>query len=387
MPPEQRTRVLHVIDSLAPGGAERSLVALAPALVDRGVDVEVAHLRADASLAGALKADGIPVHRLGGDGRMASARSVTALLRDRHHDLVHTTLFEADQAGRVGARMARVPVVSSLVNVPYGAEQATDLALSRPRLLAARAVDMLTSKAVVRFHAITETVAVAMSERLHIPRQRIDVIPRGRDDRALGRRTPDRAMAARRRLGVGPEQPLVVAAARHEWQKGLDVLLAAWPRLPPGSRLVIAGRPGNRTSELERLVVAAGLDPVGTLLGPREDVLDLLAAADVFVAPSRWEGLGSVLIEAMALEAPIVASDLPAVREVVRAGEDALLVPPADPTSLARAIEACLADRAAAAARAAAARQRFLDHFEIGPVADQTVAFYGRALTAARART
>ena len=106
---------------------------------------------------------------------------------------------------------------------------------------------------------------------------------------------------------------------------------------------------------------------------------ELLCAADVFVVPSRWEGFGSVLLEAMALEAPIVASDLPAVREVV--GDDAaLLVPPDRPDALAAAVAAVLADPAGAARRAARARERFLATFTIDRVADGMAGFYGRAL-------
>lgn len=385
MAPERRTHVLHLIDSLAPGGAEQSLVALAPSLGPLGVDLEVAHLRPEAPLAPALVAHGISVHEVGGSGRVQWVRRTRSLLRARQPDLLHTTLFEADQAGRVAATLARVPVVSSLVNVPFGVEQRADRSLSSRRLLGARVLDTVTSRRVVRFHAITETVASAMTERLHIAADRIDVIPRGRDDLVLGRRSRERASATRGRLGIAPDRPIVLAAARHEHQKGLDVLVAALTRVDPAlrSRLVIAGRRGNRTSELERQVATAGLDPATTLLGARDDVADLLAAADVFVVPSRWEGLGSVLIEAMALEAPIVASDLPAVREVVRDGVEAVLVAPSDPDALARGIERCLVDRNAAAQRAGAARARFLERFEIGPIAEQTAAFYRRALTAA----
>jgi glycosyltransferase involved in cell wall biosynthesis len=104
----------------------------------------------------------------------------------------------------------------------------------------------------------------------------------------------------------------------------------------------------------------------------------------VFVVPSRWEGFGSVLLEAMALEAPIVASDLPAVREVV--GDDAaLLVPPDRPDALAAAVTAVLADPDGAARRAARARERFLATFTIDRVADGMAGFYRRAL-AGRAR-
>jgi glycosyltransferase involved in cell wall biosynthesis len=110
-------------------------------------------------------------------------------------------------------------------------------------------------------------------------------------------------------------------------------------------------------------------------------VLELMCAADVFAFPSRWEGLGVAVLEAMALEAPIVASDLPAVREVVGAGDErALLVPPDRPDELAAALVTTLEGPVAAAARASAARERFLEAFTLDRVADATVAFYERAL-------
>jgi glycosyltransferase involved in cell wall biosynthesis len=100
----------------------------------------------------------------------------------------------------------------------------------------------------------------------------------------------------------------------------------------------------------------------------------------VFVVPSRWEGFGSVLLEAMALEAPIVASDLPAVREVVAHGDSALLVPPDRPADLAAAITVTLTDPAGAASRARRARERFLATFTIDRVADAMADLYRRAL-------
>jgi glycosyltransferase involved in cell wall biosynthesis len=143
-------------------------------------------------------------------------------------------------------------------------------------------------------------------------------------------------------------------------------------------RVFIAGRDGNATAELRAAVATRGLDGTVTFLGERADVAELLCAADVFAFPSRWEGMPGTVIEAMALEAPIVASNIASVREVVR--EDcAVLVPPDDPGALANAITRALADPDAPA-RAARARQRFLDTFTIERSAAEMVRFYERVL-------
>jgi len=187
----------------------------------------------------------------------------------------------------------------------------------------AHLADGLTARNVRRFHAVTGHVAEVMSSRLRIPRARIDVVPRGRDPDALGIRTPDRRARVLADLGIQPEALLLVAAARHEYPKGLDLLLKAFAlvRERPNALLVIAGRDGNQTPELRRMANDTSLLRSMRFLGVRADVPDLLCAADVFVLPSRWEGIGGVLLEAMALEALIVASDLPTTREILTDGK------------------------------------------------------------------
>lgn len=375
-------KVLCLIDSLAPGGAESSLAALAPEYVGRGVDLEVAYLKEQSGLHESLAEAGVRLSPVtGGRGRIGWTRAARRLIADRRPDLVHTTLFEADIAGRIGAWSCRVPVVTSLVNVEYGPEQFSDPRLSSTRLRGAQIADLVTARSVVRWHAITHHVKNVMAKRLRIPLERIDVIPRGRDPDLLGIRTTDRRERVRRLLQVDPSSKLIVAAARQEHQKGLDVLLEAMPRViaqVPDACLVIAGREGNQTPVLKGLLERHRLGSAVRLLGARSDVADLLCAADVFAFPSRFEGLGSVLLEAMALEAPVVATELPPVAETLRA--HALLVPPEEPVALATALREALSVPDAARERAVAARRRFLEHYTIEAVAEEMIAFYERAL-------
>ena len=103
-------RILHLIDSLAPHGAERSLVALAPHLVDRGIEYEVAFLREPATLSEGLRASGVRVHDLRGhDSPAAHVERVTALVEARRFDALHTTLFRSDVAGANTARALGLP--------------------------------------------------------------------------------------------------------------------------------------------------------------------------------------------------------------------------------------------------------------------------------------
>lgn len=375
--------VLYLIDSLAAGGAETSLASMAPELSIRGVCMDVAYLQERSGVAQQLRSAGATLYSLAHHhGRPSWIWSVRRLMTELRPDLVHTTLFEADVAGRLAAATTAIPVVSTLANLAYGPEQLTNPHLRRGRVKAAQVVDALTARRVTRFHAISETVAEVMGRRLALDAERIDVVPRGRDPGLLGRRTPARRQAARRQLGVAPETTLVLAAARHEHQKGLDLLIRAWPAVRaamPRTRLVVAGREGNQSELLRSLARDLGLDDDVRFLGGRSDVGELLCAADAFVLPSRWEGLGSVLVEAMALEAPVVASDLPSVREVMGA-DGARLVVPDDPGALATGLVDALADPTDAERRARGAYHCFLERFTVAQAAEGMVRCYRRAL-------
>jgi glycosyltransferase involved in cell wall biosynthesis len=378
-------RVVYVIDSLTPGGAERSLAALAPRLAERDVELHVAYLHRRAGLERELLDAGAQLHSLAGrGGRLGWLWRARELVAMERPDLVHTTLFEADIAGRTAAWLSRLTAVSSLVNLAYGPEQVQYGGLSAWKLKGAQLADAMTARSVTRFHAVSHHVAQQMGRRLGIPADRIDVVPRGRDPRQLGERTAERRRAARVALDLDPGAPLVLATARQEAQKGLDTLLEAFDlvlRRLPGARLALAGRDGGQTPQLHAAVERLGLGHAVRFLGVREDVGDLLCAADVFVLPSRWEGLPGAVLEAMALEAPIVASDLPMVRETVTDGVTARLVPGGRAAALGAAVLEVLDDAAGATERATRARADFLDRFTIERAADGMVAFYRRAMS------
>lgn len=378
-------RVLYLIDSLAAGGAERSLVDMAPRMVRLGVDLEVAVLAERPGLAPELRASGVPVHAVGGVSRASQLRRLVSFIRDHRPELLHTTLYEADVLGRLAAAPLRLPVVTTLANTPYGPEHILESGVGRPRLRAAQLVDALTARWVRRFHAVSRATAAACVERLHLDACKVEVIPRGRDQARLGRRTPRRSEQVRRSLGIPPEAPLVVAVGRQEPQKGFDVLLKAMPRVLaalPEAVLVVVGREGRDTRRLATIVRDAGISGSVRMLGERSDVPNLISAADVFVLSSHREGLPGVVLEAMALEAPIVASDLPNVREAVPGSEFANLVTPGDHEAFGQAITETIFAAELAQRRARAARRRFEDEFDIDAVCVAMTRFYRTALSA-----
>lgn len=380
-------RLVQVVDSLAPGGAERSLAAMAGPLVERGVDLTVIQLLDRDGVAPLIAAAGGAVRTLRPGSRASAVAQIAGLLSELRPDVVHTTLFEADIAGRVAAAWRRLPVVSSLVSTSYGPEHYQKDGIRRSRIVAAHALDCATAHLVTRFHAVSGVVADTMAARLRIPRDRIEVVWRGRDRAGLGRRTEARRVSTRRALGIHDALPLLVMLGRHEDEKGIDIAVRALAVLRaelPDVRLLVAGRSGNATARLQTQIHEAGLDHAVSLLGARDDVGDLLCAADVFLLPSRREGLPGAVLEAMALEAPIVASDLPTIREALGPETVAELVPVADPAALARAVRLTLADPTGAAARALRGRERFDSCFTIERAVDKMLALYERSRSRTR---
>jgi glycosyltransferase involved in cell wall biosynthesis len=360
---------------------------MAPYYARDGIRLDIVYLKDKAGLKAELEAAGARMFALP-SGRRNAVSALTELLRSSRPDLVHTTLADANTIGRAAGTLARVPVVTSLVNVSYGPEYLKDPGLHAWKVRALHAADAATTWRVRRFHALTEHVADVMARRLLVPRKRIDVVPRGRDPLALGERTPQRRSAARSALGIGHDVPLVLSAARHERQKGLDVLVEAFARVRagvPDAQLVMAGREGNQTPALQQAIARLGLEHSVHILGRRGDVPELMCAADCFVVPSRWEGLGSVLVEAMALQVPIVASDVPPIRETTAGEECARLVQPENPGALADALASTLTDPNCSSEQVKRARARFEQHYTMDQVWEGMRAFYARALTPPRA--
>ena len=157
--------------------------------------------------------------------------------------------------------------------------------------------------------------------------------------------SPSRAAAAvRRELGLGPDDDLVVTAARLTAQKGLDVLLDAAAlirRDRPGLRWIVFGD-GVLRPELEREIDRRGLRGVVTLAGRRPDVDSELAAADVVVVTSRWESGPLVVLEALALGRPVVSTDVGLAADVLGRGSGRV-VPVGDPPAMAAAVVSALA--------------------------------------------
>ena len=301
-------------------------------------------------------------------------------------DVVHTALYVADQVGRLAAIGTGTPVVSSFVNTPYDPARTNDPNVKRWRLTAARAVDAVTGRLLVRrFHAVSDGVRDANCLALWIPTSRVTVAERGRETAQLGECSGERRRRVRAALGVGDDDtPVVLNLGRLDHQKGQLVLVeatAAVLRELPTVQVLIAGKDGSAADELRaRLAADPVLVPHVQLLGHRRDVGDLLCAADVLVVSSHVEGTAGVALEAMAIGTPIVSTRVAGAGGILADGRNALLVPIADPQALARGIVRVLTDPDLAARLAAQGRDDFRSRFTVDAAADRMVDLYRSVL-------
>ena len=376
-----KRRILVVIDSLGRGGAEKSTAMMLGPLMERGFDMEVATLYNRLGYQELVRSAGAHLHQLvEHSGWLGSLRDLRRLITATRPDLVHTNLYDADILGRLAARSARIPSVSTLATERYGDSHVSGTDIRCTRLRASQAIDVVTARMSRRLHAVSAHVADTMSSRLRYPRNRIDVVHRGRPD-PVRETAPEAVQHLRATLAPNADF-VVLAVARHEPAKGIDRLLDAWAKVGaalPDGRLLIAGNEGSATPELRRIAHQLDVQDSVSFLGHRDDISALHAISDLFVLPSRREGLPGSLLEAIALHTPSIVADLPQIREVVTERE-AWLVEASDPDKLGRAIFDALSQPDSRQARAQAARRRFDDDFTLDRAADGMATFYTRAL-------
>jgi glycosyltransferase involved in cell wall biosynthesis len=360
-------RVLQLIPTLDRSGAEKQMVLLALGLPRDRFRVEVAALTRLGPLKAELDEAGVPVTLIGKRHKVDpwALGRLARFLRAGRFDVVQTWIYAADTYGRVAARWAGIPVVVT-------AEMAVDLWKGRSELAVDRVLARWTDRVVGNSEAV-----VAFYRKVGIPAGKLAMIPSG-----IGDEEPPEVDPAAVRVGLGlpADAPLVLFAGRLAEQKGVETLIAALDLLQhvrPDLRGLIVGE-GPLRSRLEALARGFRLTEERrlTFLGHRDDVPRLLAAADVLVLPSHYEGLPNVILEAMRFRKPVVATAAPGTTEVVRDGLTGLLVPLRDPPALAQAIRRVIAEPDLARALGEAGRARVEAEFGAARMIERFAGLY-----------
>jgi glycosyltransferase involved in cell wall biosynthesis len=364
MPPPH-LRIALALESSGPGGAEQMVLRLAGELRARGHEPLIVTLRpgwmTERAAAAGLRFELLP-QRAGLDPLWIPR--FAAWLRRERIDVLHSHEFAMNVYGGLAALVARVPSVATI----HGRHWVSDRLRRR---LAYRAL-AATGMPIV---AVAEDLAQFLRDA-GFPADRIRVVPNGIPVPASPTwpGTAQERSAARRALGVPEHCRLLVAVGNLYPVKDHATLLRAAAGLD-GVHVAIAGR-GEEEKRLRSLAEQLGLDDRLHLLGLRDDVDRVLAAADLFVHPSRSEGLPLAILEAMAAGVPIVATRVGGVPRALDEGRCGVLVAPEDANALAHALRSLLQAPSRAAELGRAAHERALATGSLSTMADRYLELY-----------
>ena len=342
--------IVHILDNLDRGGAQTMLRSVVAGLTKRGHRQHIICLNDifNQDVVAAMRAAGASVEIIGRPRLygLIGIWHIVSELRRRQPDLVHTELPWGDLIGRAAAHVASIAPIISTVTARY---------VDKPRLQLW--IDRKTAPWADRVAFQSAEIVPFSLQHEGVRPEQVQVIPNGVE--ADDRDRSEAAAALRRVYGGGATTILGMVARLHP-QKAHPDLLTAFARLASsGPRLWLIGDGPDRTRLVEQAIALEIQDRV-VFVGDRGDVRDWIAAMDIFVHPTHFEGLPLAVLEAMVMCKPVITSPVDGLRSLITSGVHGWLVPPGDPDALAETISHVIAhpEEAARVAQAGAVRAR-----------------------------
>lgn len=317
---------------------------------------------------------------------LRALRQLVRLLRGLRPQVLHTHSSKTGMLGRVAGRLSRVPVVVHTVHgfaFPFAESRLTRAIYHALEYIGGHLCDALV--------VLNEADRQFAVEKLHVRPQKVHLMPNGIDLSQFQALSAAQRQAVRCELFPdGGDEPVCIGMVGRLWrQKNPECLVRAAVELQLRGcrdfRVVLIGD-GDLRPDLEALIDRHAVGGAVRLLGWRDDVPRLLGALDIFVLPSRWEGLPLAIIEAMAAGLPVVASDIPGNRDLVDEGVDGHLFVDDDAIGLADRLQALIADRQRARAMGAAGRAKALREYSLERRTERVDALYRQLLTTSAAQ-
>lgn len=265
---------------------------------------------------------------------LKTINKISKIINDSKINIVHSMGSRADFFARIASR--KIPSVR-VINTIAMLVEGYDVNLLRKTIY--KFADRYSSKFVSHYITVSKALKQKLIQERKIPEEKISVIYNGVE---LDRYNPGRFKSNKLRESIGIEDDCIIVGAigRLVYQKGFQYLIEAAKKLHQKNykiRFVIVGQ-GPENYKLRQMAESSGISKICTFTGQRFDIPQLLSDFDVFALPSVLEGLPRVVIEAMAMEKPIVASDIDGVREELIPDRTGLIVPPRDSEALSDAI-------------------------------------------------
>lgn len=353
----QPINILHVISKLPVGGVENQLFMIL-GKYDRGKLCPLVCSLSDKGEIGKEIEDSgievIPLDKLKHGFDWTIVKDIYNLIKTRNVKIVRTHQYHANLYGRLAAWLAKVPCIIASVHNVYTID----------RKIHRRIINKFLARYSDKVVAVSGTVKRDVLTYDGLAEDKVSVIYNGIDSDSFLNLN---GSLIRSNLGISSETPVVGTVGRLTVQKGQKYLIDAVSTLRenfPQIVLLIVGD-GLLRGEIEKYIRTLGLEGNVILLGTRRDIPQLLSAMDIFVLPSLWEGLGTAVIEAMAAGKPIIATDIPPLREIINSEKVGILVPVKDSNAFASSIELLLHNRTLAENLGKSAKERALSHFTI----------------------
>lgn len=371
-------RIAVLVETLGAGGAERAILNIVRALLERGHRCTVIALRAPMTLSTDLTLAGADVRSLDLRHRWDLPRGLgrlLSMLRHERFDVLHAHLFFAGLYAGVVPRSKSIPLkVVTFHNLGYDSYPARGI-WRRVR----KTIDGWVMRHRIDGYTAPSS-AVATHYRSHLRLRHIDVIPNSVSTDALARASKTNGATVRDSFHTPQTAPLIVMPGRLVPEKGHMVLLKALDLLEQGDLrpyVVLAGD-GPLRDDIDA-VIEQRRDPsniyrVGYV--DHASLLALIAAADVCVSASTHEGFGLAIAEAMALGTPVVATRVGGLTELIEDGVSGVLVPPDDPVALADSLHHLLRDDLRRRELAAVGKRRALQWFAPDEIASRLEHLY-----------
>jgi len=376
-----KCNILYVIENIEFGGGERVF-----SQIIRGLDKERFGVFVASNPGGIFEKKltevGIKINpvRMTNRYNLGIISRLKKIIKTKNVRIVHSQGGRADFFARIAARISNVPIIiSSMAMLVEG----YDVSILRKGLYVS--IDRWTERWVNKFTVLSEAMRRSLIERHKIPPENIVKIYNGIE---IEEYNPDlkelrnKKLESKRALGLKNDVPVIGAIGRLVWQKGFEYLIRAAPgvlKKCPEARFLIVGE-GPLKNKLiltsEKLNVADRI----IFTGFRSDIKEILASIDVLAMPSLLEGLPMVLLEAMAMAKPIVATRIDGVIEVLENSKTGLLVPAKNSHALAEAIVGILNDKAKANFFGQNAREAAKEKFSVKKMVEQIELAYEKLL-------
>lgn len=383
----RKPKLLTVLTRMDVGGVPDHVIALLSHIADR-YDLWLVCREVIPEHARRLERIGVKVELIDLARAPNPIRDVKALfrlvrfIRTHRFDILHAHMSKGMMIGGLAGRLAGVPVVV------HTAQGFGWLALRNPML---RALFWLYDRTMYaatldRLFVVSQRQGDKLVADRMVRRELMSTVYNGIDTDAV--RESASAGVTRADLGIPDDKLLVVCVARLVWFKAVHTLVEAVHLLGPraqGIRVVVVGD-GDLRPQIERQIAELGLEEIVKLVGFRHDASRIIALGDVFALSSVAEGMPLVIMQAMALEKPVVANAVDGVPELVADGETGLLVPPRDAAAFAAALGRMIDDPELRVRSGAAGRRRVDAEFTQRKMAETTDRLY-RELLAAKGRS